>query len=368
MKKMTLLVVLVVAFLAIATSAFAIGPAYITWVAGGANAGTGGPHQDYRLTTEKCAVCHSVHAAAVSNAAAGQFGPDAIGAAETQLLLRSSVADACTYCHITSTVAGLQIYNAVASNYQVDDVFGHNGSTSAECADCHAVHGADTFKGYIGGKILKANGNTVANTSGSVQTEAAATLNALVTGGTSVFNATSVSAGDVGDVQVTAFCTRCHKTFSDASETTITASGYFSNWNGTTTFTARDYKNHPLKAADASFSAAGANYTGTVAWVDARTCRSCHAAGSTRRSTAYGGPGGLVAWSFPHHTPGNANFLVSGWGSADANIGIDNTAVTKPVGSNVVSDAAEDGVCLRCHTNGSTGVPNNATAGVNVTF
>lgn len=369
MKKMTLLAILAgIIVLATAVPAFAISPAYIPWASGGANAGTNGPHQNYQLTTEKCAVCHSVHAAAASNAAAGVFGPvaaGAIGAAETQMLLRSSVADACTYCHITTNVAGLQIYNGVASNYTAGDAYGHNGSASAECADCHAVHGADTFKGYISGKILKANANGVANTSNNVQTEAAATLNGLVTGGTNVFDATAVSAGDVGDVQVTAFCTRCHKTFSDASETTITASGYFSDYSGTVTFGAMSYKNHPLKAAQVGdFVANGDNLTGqSAAFSDASTCRSCHAAGDTRTSSAYGGTPGLVAWSFPHWTNGNAAFTVAGTSTVDAGIGIadDHSAATgKPAGSNVVSDAAIDGVCLRCHA--------TATAGVNKTF
>ena len=358
MKKMTVLAIMVgVLVLAMAAPALAIGPAYIDWAAGGNNAGTGGPHQNYTLTTEKCAVCHSVHAAAASNAAAGVFGPDATTGAQTEMLLRSSVADACTYCHITSNVAGLQIYNGVASNYSTDDVYGHNGSDHAECADCHAVHGADTFGGYIAGKILKANGETVGNNSDEVQTEAAATLNAAVTGG-DVF-ATTVAAE--GDLQVTAFCTRCHKTFSDASETTVTASGYFSDYSGTVSYGPMSFKNHPLKAAEASFEASGSNFTGTVAWADAETCRSCHAAGSTRRSTSYGGPGGLVAWSFPHHTPGNSNFLVAGSDLGDANIGIDNTSIIKPAGSNVVDSAHADGVCLRCHDNG-------AGAGVNDTF
>ena len=92
MKKMILLVMLVVASMTMATAAYAIGPAYIPWNAGGGNAGTNGPHQNYQLNTEKCAVCHSVHAAATSNAAAGVFGPVAAGptgAAETQLLLRN---------------------------------------------------------------------------------------------------------------------------------------------------------------------------------------------------------------------------------------------------------------------------------------
>ena len=362
MKKMTLLVVLVVAFMAMATAAYAISPAYVTWDAAGVNAGTNGPHQNYQLTTEKCAVCHSVHAAAASNAAAGVFGADATGANETQLLLRTSAADACTYCHITSTVAGLQIYGGVASQYTVGDVYGHNGSASAACTSCHSVHGADTFGGYIAGKILRAGGNVVGSASGQVQSEAAATLNTALAPST-VFNA--AGAGN-GDMQVTAFCTRCHKTFSDASEQTITASGYFKAYNGAVTFGAQSYKNHPLKAADAVFSANGATFTGTAAFAGSETCRSCHAAGSTRRSTSYGGPGGLVAWSFPHYTPGNADFLVAGAGTADPNIGIDNTSLTKPAGSTAVSNPSEDGVCLRCHTNASA--IGNATAGVHTTF
>ncbi|MDA3936574.1 MAG: hypothetical protein PF636_06895 [Actinomycetota bacterium] len=359
MKKMTFLAIMVgVLVLAMAVPALAISPAYLTWDAAGNNAGTNGPHQNYTLTTEKCAVCHSVHAAAASNAAAGVFATDAISATQTEMLLRSSDADACTYCHITTNVAGLQIYNGVATNYTTDDSYGHNGSSHASCASCHAVHGADTFDGYIGGKILKAGNEVVGNASDEVQTEAAATLNLAVSSGT-IF--TAPAAAD-GDLQVTAFCTRCHKTFSDASETTITASGYFNDFNGNVTYGSQSYKNHPLKAFEGSFEASGATTTSQVAWADAETCRSCHAAGSTRRSTSYGGPGGVVAWSFPHHTPGNSNFLVAGTALNDANIGIDNTSLVKPAGSNVVDEAAADGVCLRCHDSGVAG------AGVNDSF
>jgi hypothetical protein len=366
MKRIAFLLVLVVAFVSLASTALAISPAYITWNAGGVNAGTNGPHQNYQLTTEKCAVCHSVHAAASANAAAGLFGVDPTDGQETQLLLRTSAANACTYCHITSSVAGLQIYGGVATNYTTNDQYGHNGATApARCNDCHAVHGADTFRGYIGGKILKANGNLVSNVSGGVQTEAATTLNGAVSGGT-VF--TAPLAAD-GDLQVTAFCTRCHKTFSDASEQTITASGYFQAFDGTITYGSQVYKNHPLKAADAVFSAAGAATTTTVAFAGSQTCHSCHAAGATRASTSYGGPGGIVYWSFPHYTPGNAEFLVAGWGVSDPNIGVGaagGSTLVKPAGSTTVTVGSSDGVCLRCHTNGSAS--GNATAGVNVTF
>lgn len=358
MKKMTLLVVTTVAFLMVATTAFAIGPAYIPWNAGGANAGTNGPHQNYRLTTEKCAVCHSVHAAAVAGAPAGEFGPNAVTSAQTQLLLRGSVADACTYCHIDTNTSGLQIYGGISSQYTASDVYGHNGSTSAECADCHAVHGADTFKGQVSGKILKANLNGVANTSGNVQTEAAATLNAVVAPAT-VFNVTGAANQEL---QVTAFCTRCHKTFSDQSETTVTASGYFSNYNAVVSFGAKSYKNHPMKAFESNFetTTSGANYNGQVAWANSNTCRDCHAAGLTNQATSSGGGGGIVVSSFPHYTPARANFLTSGWGINDLN------ATPVAPGGNTVLDGAEDGVCLRCHTNGSA--LGNATQGVGVTF
>lgn len=357
MKKVTVLVALVSLFvLASATVAFAVSPAYIPWNAGGANAGTGGPHNDYQLATEKCAVCHSVHGAAVSNAAAGVFGPSATGAAQTELLLRSSVADACNYCHIETNVAGLQVYNGVVSNYTVSDAYGHNGSPSAECADCHSVHGADTFGGGVGPKILKAGGNAVGNASEQVQQE-------LVTyyAGAPVNVANVFTEGANRNAQVSAFCTRCHKTFSDASETTITASGYFSDYSGTVTFGPMSYKNHPMKPFEATFDADGANYTGQAAWVDATYCRSCHSAGLTQQSVASGGPGGVILSSFPHWTPNRASFLVSGWGSNDAN-------ATPVEPGNDVTDASQDGVCLRCHTDAGAAGLGSATGGVNVSF
>jgi Zn-finger protein len=345
----TMMTVLVAVSLAIALAlASSAGATYITWSSTGANAGTGGPHQNYQLATQKCSVCHSVHYAAVPGMSEGGWSVPAT-ATDTEMLLRSSVADACTYCHIDTNLGGLQIYGGIPSRYQTDDVYGHNGSSAARCADCHAVHGADTFGGAIARKILK-RGGTPANTSGNVQVEAAATYAAL-NGGDLFGGSADVAA------QSAAFCTECHKVFSSASEQTITASGFtWSGSGGMQTFTNKSYKNHPLKGADANLSAQGATYSGRAAWDNASYCRSCHAAGLIHQAGVYTG---LIISSYPHYTPDRARFLTAGWGAADVNA----TAIGA---GNVVNDPSADGVCLRCHRNGSNA--GDSTGGVGVTF
>lgn len=337
---------LVAVFLAIPSSAFAVG--YITWSTSGGNAGTGGPHSGYQLTTRKCAVCHAVHYAAASNMPAGEVSPYPTGPEETQLLLPASARDACSYCHIDTTMGGLQIYGGVVSQYKVDDVYGHNGAATAECVDCHAVHGAGIFKGAVGRKNLK-RGGAPANTTGNVQVEAAAAYQAL--NGGDLFNG-NVNA----QAQVSAFCTQCHKVWSSASEQTITASGFYETPGGMQIFTNVSYKNHPLKNAAPNLVAKGARYTGRVAWLDSTYCRSCHAAGLIDQAGVYTG---LVLASFPHYTPARARFLTSGWGAYD-------TSATALGVGNPVNDPNQDGVCLRCHTNGSAA--GNATAGVGVSY
>ncbi len=329
---------------------FGVSPAqarYVTWSTAGANAGTGGPHQNYQLATQKCGVCHAVHNAAISNSTS--WGPSPTGSGETQMLLRSSVADACTYCHIDTNIGGLQIYGGLPTKYATDDVYGHNGSTAATCADCHAVHGADIFQGAIARKILQ-KGGAPSNTNGNVQVEAAAAYSAM--NGGDLYN------GNVNlNAQVSGFCTKCHKVWTDASETTITASGIWQDSSGAMgSFTNAQYKAHPLKTAGATFSAKGAKYTGKVAWANAEYCRSCHAAGLTEQAGVYTG---VVVSSFPHYTPARARFLTSGWGAADA------SATAMGIG-NAVNDPNEDGVCLRCHRNGSAS--GNSTAGVGIGF
>lgn len=310
------------------------GPSFTTWSSLAGNAGTGGPHSNYQATTTKCSVCHSVHNAPTSPTA--------------ELLLRTSAADACTYCHVDTNIGGLQIYGGLNSQYTVDDVYGHNGSNNARCVDCHSVHGAGTFKGAVARKILK-RGGAPDNTWGNVQLEAAAAYASLNAG--DLYNGTaSVQA------QVSAFCTECHKVWASASEQTITSSGIWEGSGVVTTYTSQPRKNHPLKSADSNFSAMGSTLIGRAAWLDSTYCRSCHAAGVAEQAGVYSG---MILASYPHYTPQRARFLTAGWGAYD-------TSATAVGAGNAVNDSSQDGVCLRCHTNGSKS--GDATAGVGVNY
>ena len=162
--KRTLLVMVLVAALtfAFAASAFADHSPdfYVAWTSGAYNTGTGSPHGNYSLNTVKCAVCHAVHRAA----SAGMAGKDAAwgnptgttpvpATGPTQLMLRSDVADACNYCHINTGIGGVRLYNGNVGNIGnwVNSGYGHGNG----CTDCHAVHGADTFKGAMITKDLR---------------------------------------------------------------------------------------------------------------------------------------------------------------------------------------------------------------------
>lgn len=349
MKKASFLALLVgIMVLALGGTAFAIGPAYVDWTTGGANAGAlPTPHKDYQLTTEKCAVCHSVHAAApsiegsaaVNNAlwsgsAANNGYQNTPGAEQSQVLLRGSVSNACTYCHIDTSIGGKQIYGGVKTNYTTANSMGHNGSPggSASCAGCHAVHGANTIGGAVASKILL---NEAAN--GGTRPYQPEFVTEKYAGVSSALNTDSADRNK----QITGFCTKCHAVYAGSSEQTITSTGYFDMKSYGLSIprgSKMDYHNHPLKAAETTFSAAGAAFKGQAAFVDSSYCRSCHAAG-TDGSTANSG---LISSSFPHMTPGNASFLTAAENSNAAETGVE--------------DGKQDGVCLRCHSNGTAGV------------
>jgi len=155
------------------------------------NAGTGGPHSGYLEGTEKCGVCHAVHRApvpgvkwdtsltdpsVVTPVAGGQYDRqewEAPLGGNTQMLLKTSVADSCDYCHIDTAVGGDQLY-AGKRQYRTEGTglagsewdagFAHHNG----CTGCHAVHGVSnnfgnpalwgdygTFQGPIKSKILK---------------------------------------------------------------------------------------------------------------------------------------------------------------------------------------------------------------------
>ncbi len=94
---------------------------YAAWTAGPPNdTSLGTPHSDFQLTTVKCAVCHAVHK--------GEPGG--------QLLLRTTVADACTYCHshtCTGILPASTTYNHANANTYTNTYSGASGGNHQPC-------------------------------------------------------------------------------------------------------------------------------------------------------------------------------------------------------------------------------------------
>mgnify|MGYP001062653352 FL=1 len=365
MKKtlfvMALAMVLVFAFSGVAMAKITNG--YVTWDE--ANDDLDGtpatPHIGYTAATEKCAVCHSVHNAPVGGTswtnAADPTENWTARSEDTQMLLRSNVANACIYCHITTNIGGTQLYNATEAIWTAPgsivptDTVGafienaaHNRN-SANCVNCHAVHGANTFQGPAESKILKMP------TTANIQDEIlGASTDYTLDGGLYVdLAAAQADTTSLGkDYQVTVFCAQCHQNFSRASEAVLNLdgdnvygdAGYV---DGDTTNANRQYKSHPMKAAEASFVAAGDGTTAQAAWVASTTCRSCHDAGNTDEGVV------VTDNNFPHYTAGAYNFVL-----VSENSGTAATASGLNHGS--------DGMCLKCHVN------SDGTAGVGTTF
>ncbi len=252
---------------------------------------SGTPHMGYATTTVKCAVCHAVHRGPVAG----------------EVLLRGTVTNACEFCHIDANVSTVKVYNSDSGNYTADTVFNHSSAGSAsECVDCHAVHGAGAISttaegsGDIAEKILKANAGGLSG------------------GNTSVPSTWSFTTGSVRDGIVTKYCTQCHNYWTDDYDNA-------------------DNDTHHIMAAAGLYGnteASSAVQGVAVAYAPSTYCRSCHDAGLTDHAA------GAAANNFPHYTTG-ARFLLSAASSAGT--------------FGAALDPSEDGACLKCHRNGSTG-------------
>jgi predicted CXXCH cytochrome family protein len=325
------LVVLCVAFSAQAAYANTES-GYVTWTAGPPNNTPPlTPHAGYATTTQKCAVCHAVHKAP----------------ADGELLLRGTVGESCTYCHITSSIGLTVVYGGVIENYTTEDDHGHQ-SPAVTCIDCHAVHGANTFLGDKTIKILKVWGIQQTFLDDYASGEASAVINA-------VESDSFPNRWDPMDVVDAAFCTQCHPYYSDASETTVTAD--ITPLDGSTETTS--FKTHPLKmpgGEDGSefyqgFVARGSSIPteNAVAVYSTRGCYwSCH--GGSRR----GDGAGVQVSSYPHYDPDTVRFLQSGENRSED-----------------VVDSSDDSNCLMCHvwdnTEGS-GYAVPTTGGVGISY
>jgi predicted CXXCH cytochrome family protein len=257
--------------------------------------GTNGatPHKSYGTTTVKCAVCHAVHKATSTG----------------EILLSNTAGNACVYCHIQTTNGVKVIYGGTGSNfYSGTDLptahnFDNGSYNDVGCTQCHSVHGANTLGGAASSKILRA---------GTYQTRI-----------TDHYSADSATR----DEQISVFCTRCHPYFVDAYEQTVAGS------SGETVGT---WQSHIMQASGTAYANPHRNFNGVVAWAGSQYCRSCHDAG------VINGASGYATNSFPHYTAGAERFLTG--------------AASSIAATAAASDANFDGVCLKCHYNGTIGV------------
>jgi hypothetical protein len=138
------------------------------------------PHSGYSTTTGKCKVCHAVHGAGSVDATGSTLN-------ESEKLLRTTAADACTFCHLTEAFAVSSPYRGSpmlaadpivffpADQYQGDPTLtpdpianyagteggsghfsDHQGSPYVGCPSCHAVHDFEAMIG-TGENMLKSD-------------------------------------------------------------------------------------------------------------------------------------------------------------------------------------------------------------------
>jgi hypothetical protein len=259
---------------------------YIKWDSAHAGA-VAGPHAGYTESTTKCEVCHAVHRAPAPNVswtgaslirggewARAEYRADPTPGVNTQLLLMSSAAGACNYCHINTSVGGQQLYGGQASNIlgPWDEGYGHHNA----CTGCHAVHGAfalnannangvlgsknglsgaaltGTFQGALKPAILKvgAKGTSTgwmeevytAGSAGYAATYAAGGAQAAPTVNDALVDPANVplfasrqdavmgtglrtDVADTYEAQVSVFCTFCHQNYGTSSEATVNPNG-----------------------------------------------------------------------------------------------------------------------------------------------
>lgn len=305
-KRMTVVVLgaILIALAFAAPAQAAISSGYVTWGDAWAKAEPGNqdssssPHGGYATNTVKCAVCHAVHSAEATNSVRGETA---------EVLLMSSVAEACTYCHMDTDTSDLKVYGGTRLNYIGGDTpYGHNSFGTPEqgtkCTYCHQVHRASeamTLNKDLSQKIL--SGPQVQGYPVSYDER---------------YDVAPYN-GQVYEDALTEWCTKCHR---------ADQSGYYSpNYNDkahvmTDLDTVNNYKNDGTAA-----------FGKEVAWASSRYCSSCHTKG-------YGSS------DWPHYTTSKRFLTQAG----------DNNAA--PADIQGTTSTHVDGVCLRCHRSGNEGV------------
>lgn len=384
MKKTLIVVALATAFvLAFSAAALAVGPffssnatapnvwnanyaGYLRWSYGSTLTSAGlSPHGDYATSTNKCAVCHSVHRAASDGTVLTAINDRTLSGYSGS---NSGYTRGCGFCHgHTPTFSVKQVG------------MGTDGTISphSNCNRCHieSPHGAgaSTFA------VLKA---IMINEDPDAKIEYDLTNN--INGLTAdMFDGTNASLSATGKTLGTGYlCNTCHsnaqggKHLAFAVNTPNAAPAIGGEGNP---ITAGDATGHRVTATvttnwnqtpgqyNAFFTGGGAvGAQSQIAWAPANSCQTCHDAKKADGSYAF--PHGYVdgagayqtkttagaslVWLTTADSPGAAHTVLgtTAGGTSSANINSTNNKLT------------EDGLCIKCH------VADGGTAGVGITY
>ena len=303
------------------------------------------PHGGYTTATVKCAACHAVHAASTLEY---DTDGDGVGDRAPDTLLKMAASDSCAFCHVTNPINSKVVYGG--SLAIVDGSGDDHHSPGTNCSTCHAsVHGANAIEGVeaVDGLLLKSLTGSYKN------------LDTMIDGynngsgfTAAVYRDGIVTAGE-RSAAVGLFCVGCHSgSYQNAVANTT---------NGTGTMTG-----HRVMAEARSvyggfdLGSSATTLTVAAAFAPATDCKSCHDADN-----------GFGEAGFPHFTSGTARFLNSGSyaGAADTGaVGVSATADDGTFGvvaggvdadatmEDVAQYSLQDGVCLKCHRDATSGV------------
>jgi mono/diheme cytochrome c family protein len=329
-----------------------------------ANAGST-PHGGYTTSTIKCAVCHSVHSASTN---AYDSDGDTVNDQTPDTLLKMAAEDACAFCHVTNPVQAKHVYGGSLAIWGGDGDDHHGG----DCSRCHAgphaanVEDADYAELYLL-KDISPDRASYTSLTGMINSTAY---------GSGVATATYTDDTLSGDAEkwatVGLFCAGCHSgSYQNAvGNNTNDAAGVLTGHrvmaSARTTYTAPT----PTNGLSETTSTVSYDGIGAAAYAPATNCVSCHDA-----DNGFG-----EGYGFPHFAPGAARFLNSAAhaGDAGAPVGVSATAddgtfgvVAGAVETSVTTEdvaqySLKDGVCLKCHRDGTAG--NAASDGVGIDF
>lgn len=217
--------------------------------------------------------------------------------------------DECVTCHVIDRLGGDAVYGGDVSAYEQASDHSHSGAVTP-CLACHVRHGEQGMGGALAGKLLR------------VRPYEAEVVRDLAGGDAeAITNGTARADGwDPREIQLTAFCTSCHPSYSSGPTEDIAVPERAEDGS----ILVRYHRHHPLRPLEASSLRYPTTNYGMVRIAAKPTtgCTSCHGAG-------------VGTADFPHSTPGSACFLLS---AANAD------APSVPAVS-----TRTDGVCLRCH-------------------